>query len=106
MPEFLVKFTVRQPDTVDNRELFEIWKREAAAALGAVEAGAVTNLWKVAGQRIVFAVVDLPTAEDLDRALAGLPIVRELGSGVTTEAWPIYAYKTFADDMNAGVYSG
>ncbi len=36
MPEFLVKFTVRQPDTVSNHDLFEIWKREATAAMGAV----------------------------------------------------------------------
>jgi muconolactone delta-isomerase len=69
-----------------------------------VEAGAVKHLWKVSGQRVVLAVIDLPTAEDLDRALAGLPIIRELGPGMKTEALPIYDYKTFAEDLDAGAH--
>jgi muconolactone delta-isomerase len=101
---FFVRFDVTQPNTVANSELVEIWRREAEAALGAKEAGAVTHLWKVAGQRVVLAVVDLPTAEDLDRALGGLPIIREMGAGVRTEALPIYDYKTFADHLNEGVH--
>jgi len=47
---------------------------DADITAGAVEAGVVTHLWKVAGQRVVLAVIDLPSAEDLDRALASLPI--------------------------------
>jgi muconolactone delta-isomerase len=101
---FFVRFTVSQPASVTNDELVEMWKREAAAALGAVEAGAVKHLWKVAGQREVLAVIDLPTAEDLDRALGGLPIFREMGGGVTTETVAIYDYATFAADLNAGVH--
>ena len=49
-------------------------------------------------------IVDLPTAEDLDRALGGLPIIREMGPGMKTEAWPIYDYRTFAADLNEGAY--
>jgi muconolactone delta-isomerase len=101
---FFVRFEIQQPEGVPNADLVETWKREATAALGAMEAGAVTHLWKVAGQRVVLAIVDLPSPEDLDRALGGLPIVRELGGGVTTTALPIYDYKTFADDLNAGVH--
>lgn len=41
--QFFVRFDVKQPATVSNAELFEIWKREAEAALGAMEAGAVTQ---------------------------------------------------------------
>jgi muconolactone D-isomerase len=69
-----------------------------------MDAGAVPHLWKVAGQRVVLGVVDAPTAEDLDRALAGLPIVREMGAGVKIEACPIYDYRTFAADLNAGAH--
>ena len=47
----------------------------------------------------MFAVIDVPDSESLDRALAGLPIVQELGGGAQTEAWPIYDYGTFASDM-------
>jgi muconolactone D-isomerase len=101
---FFVRFDVKQPEALPNSDLVETWKREAAAAIGAMEAGAVTHLWKVAGQRVVLAVVDLPSAEDLDRALAGLPIIREMGGGVTTTALPIYDYKTFAQDLNEGVH--
>jgi len=101
---FFVRFDVTQPASVSNEDLVEIWKREAAAAIGAMDAGAVTHLWKVAGQRVVLGVVDLPTAEDLDRALASLPIIREMGAGVRTEALAIYDYKTFAQDLEDGAH--
>jgi len=103
---FFVRFDVTQPSNVSNEDLIAIWRREAAAASGAREAGAVTHLWKVAGQRVVLAVVDLPSAEDLDRALGSLPIIRELGPGVKTEAWPIYDYATFAADLEGGAHGG
>jgi muconolactone delta-isomerase len=101
---FFVRFDVTQPANVSNEDLVAIWKREAVAAIGAIDAGAVPHLWKVAGQRVVLAVVDLPTAEDLDRALGSLPIIREMGPGMTTEAWPIYDYRTFAEDLDAGAH--
>ena len=104
--QFFVRFEVTQPANVSNADLVAIWQREAEAALGAIEAGAVTHLWKVAGQRVVLAVIELPSAEDLDRALGGLPIIRELGAGVKTEALPIYDYRTYAADLNAGAYGG
>ena len=101
---FFVRFDVTQPANVSNADLVATWIREAEAAIGAVDAGVVTHLWKVAGQRVVLGVVDLPTAEDLDRALGSLPIIREMGPGMKTEAVPIYDYRTFADDLNAGAY--
>ena len=103
---FFVRFDIRQPDDVSNPDLVAIWQREAAAALAAKEAGAVKYLWKVAGQRVVLAVVDFPSAEDLERGLAGLPIIRELGPGTRTEALPIYEYVTFAADLDSGVHGG
>jgi hypothetical protein len=54
----------------------------------------------------VLGVVDAPSAEDLDRALGGLPIIREMGSGVKTEALPIYDYRTYAADLDEGAYGG
>ncbi len=101
---FFVRFDVTQPANVANDELIAIWIREAAAAIGAMDAGAVPHLWKVAGQRVVLGVVDVPTAEDLDRALGGLPIIREMGAGMVTTAYPIYDYRTFGEDLNAGVH--
>jgi muconolactone delta-isomerase len=103
---FFVRFDVTQPANVSNQDLVETWRREAEAAVGAMDAGAVPHLWKVAGQRVVLAVIDLPTAEDLDGALGGLPIIREMGPGVKTEAWPIYDYRAFADALNDGTHGG
>ena len=94
---FFVRFDIRQPDNVSNPDLVAIWQREAAAD---------EHLWKVSGQRVVLAVVDAPSAEDLDRALAGLPIIREMGPGMRTEALPIYEYETFAADLDSGVHGG
>ena len=101
---FFVRFDVTQPSNVSNDSLIATWIREAEAAVGAMDAGAVPHLWKVAGQRIVLGVVDVPSAEDLDRALGGLPIIREMGAGVKTEALPIFDYRTFAEDLNSGAH--
>ena len=97
--QFFVRFDIHQPEGMSTREFVEIWDREADAALAAMDAGVVTHLWKVSGQRVVFAVLELPDAESVDRALASLPIVQELGGGAETEAYPIYDYETFAADM-------
>ena len=101
---FFVRFDVTQPSNVSNDDLIAIWMREAEAAVGAMDAGAVPHLWKVAGQRLVLGIVDLPTAEDLDRALGGLPIIREMGAGMRTEAWPIYDYRQFAEYLGEGAF--
>ena len=76
--------------------LWEIWNEEAKAALGAKEAGAVVDLWKVAGERVVFALCDFPDGDALDRALASLPITQGLGGGVKTTTWAVYPYEQFA----------
>jgi muconolactone delta-isomerase len=102
---FFVRFDVRQPTTMSNRELIGIWDREADAALGAMDAGAVKHLWKVSGQRVVVGVLDLPDAESVDRALAGLPIIQEMGGAVQTEVLPIYDYRTFAGDLKEALGS-
>ena len=96
---FLIRFDIHQPEGMSTKEFIEIWDREADAALGAMDAGAVAHLWKVSGQRVVFGILDLPDAESVDRALAGLPIVQALGAGAKTEVLPIYDYRTFAADL-------
>ena len=104
--QFLVRFDVHQPEDMSNRELLEIWDREADAALGAMDAGALTHLWKVSGQRVVVGVLELPDAESVDRALAGLPIITEMGGSVETEVLPIYEYRTFAADLKEQLKEG
>ena len=43
-----VRFDVTQPANASNQDLVETWIREAEAAGGALDAGAVAHLWKVA----------------------------------------------------------
>lgn len=50
-----MRFDVTRPANVSNKDLIETWIREAEAAIGAMDAGAVPHLWKVAGQRVVLA---------------------------------------------------
>ncbi len=94
---FFVRFDVQQPVDMPTEKLWEIWDREAVAALQAMEAGAIRGLWKVSGQRVVLAVCEFPDPETLDRALSGLPIITEMGGAVRTEALPIYEYTQFAE---------
>jgi len=62
-------------------------------------AGAVTYLWKVVGQRSVFAVLDVPDHTSLDQALESLPIIQKLGSSVDTRAYPIRPYSEWAEEL-------
>ena len=101
---FFVRFDVTQPDTFTNADLIDTWRREATAALGAIEAGAIKSIYKIAGQRTVLCVIEVPSAEELDRALGGLPILREMGNGVKTQAHAVYEYTTYAEDLHAGVH--
>ena len=63
---FLLEFNVEYPATMSQKELFQMWAREAEAALGAKEAGAVVDLWKCVGQRRVVAVVNIDSHDTLD----------------------------------------
>ena len=100
---FMVRFDVQQPVDMSQQQLFQIWNEEAKAAQGAREAGAVAGLWKVAGQRTVFAVLDVPDHRTVDQALNGLPIIQQMGGSVTTQALPIYDYSEWADDLRQSV---
>lgn len=73
---------------------------EVRAAQGAVDAGVVTSLWKVVGQRSVFAV---PDHTSLDQALESLPIIQKLGRSVDTHAHAIRPYSGFAEEVRVAV---
>src|SRR6476659_8667889 len=103
MVQYFVQFDVHQPVDMSREELFTIWLEEARAAQGAVDAGAVTNLWKVVGQRSVFAVLDVPDHTSLDQALESLPIIQKLGSSVDTRAYAIRPYSEWAEELRVAV---
>ena len=101
--QYFVQFDVHQPVDMSREELYTIWLEEARAAQGAVDAGAVTNLWKVVGQRSVFAVLDVPDHTSLDQALESLPIIQKLGGSVDTRAYPIRPYSEWAEELRVAV---
>jgi len=103
MVQYFVQFDIHQPVNMSREELFTIWLEEARAAQGAVDAGVVTNLWKVVGQRSIFAVLEVPDHTSLDQALESLPIIQKLGSSVDTRAYPIRPYSEWAEELRVAV---
>ncbi|MFQ5880300.1 MAG: muconolactone Delta-isomerase [Dehalococcoidia bacterium] len=100
---FLLRAEVKQPTDMPIRKFYEIWDREAQHALGAVRAGAIKALYKVAGRRIVIAIVDVPSHDALDQAIAGLPMTQEMGWGLEmVEILPLRPYENFAQDLRQG----
>lgn len=96
---FLLDFQVEYPSDMAQKELFEMWAREAEAALGAKQAGVVVDLWKCVGQRRVVAVVDVDSHDTLDQISLDLPIMKEHGHSVDIQVTPLRRYEDFAADV-------
>ncbi len=96
---FFLNVRVNQPTDMPIERLYHIWYQEAQAAIGAAEAGVVKGIWKVAGKRQVLVIVDVPSHDDLDRALASLPIFRAMGGSLDMEILPLRPYENFAEDL-------
>jgi len=96
---FLLWFKVSQPIQFTQKQLMEIWKKEAEAALSAVKAGKIKGLYKVSGKREVVAIVDVNSHEELDQILETLPITKEMGHSVSVEVHAIHPYENFYELM-------
>ncbi len=96
---FHLDFNVEYPDSMSQKDLFEIWAREAEAALGAKEAGIVVDLWKCVGERRVIAIVDVESHDMLDQISLDLPIMKEHGQHVHIDVTPLRRYEDFAADV-------
>lgn len=80
-------------------ELWDLEKQETEHAQQTIDDHLVVGIWKVAAQRRVIAVVDMPSAEELDRtALGRLPMREYLEFEVV---WPLRDYLGFAKDVDA-----
>lgn len=83
-----------------NEEVWALETREGEYAKVAVGMGMVKSIYKVAGQRRVIAIVDLPDAETLDRTtMAGLPMAEYLEFEAI---WPLREYAPFIEDCRDG----
>lgn len=77
--------------------LWDIEAEEAEHAQETLDSGFCVGIWKVAAQQRVIAVIDSPTAEELDRtALGRLPMRDYLEF---EHVWPLRDYLGFAEDV-------
>lgn len=78
-------------------QLWNLWEKEAEGAKGAMAAGKVVALYKVAGQRRVIGILNMDSHDEMDRVLmAGLPMAHHLEF---EEILPVREYEKFADDL-------
>ena len=95
-----LEFMVEYGAAMSQQDLFGIWAEEAVVAIGAKEAGAVVDLWKVAGERRVIAIVNLDGPDTLDQILFDLPIMKKMGQHVNVKVSALRKYEDFAADVN------
>jgi DNA-3-methyladenine glycosylase I len=76
--------------------LDEVWDLEIEEAKAAKDGFNLIAMYKVAGQRRVIAIVEIETAEDLDRVILGRLPLREV---LEFEAiWPLRSFEGFVED--------
>jgi len=96
---FYVQMRWNHEGRISLEDLWEVEEQEAEHAKETIDSGMVVGIWKVAAQKRVIAVVDLPSAEELDRtALGRLPMREYLEF---EEVWPLRDYLGFAEDVKA-----
>jgi muconolactone D-isomerase len=94
---FYVQMKWNHEGRISLDELWDVESAETDHAKQTVDDGMVVGIWKVAAQKRVIAVVDLPNAEELDRtALGRLPMREYLEFEVV---WPLRDYAGFAEDV-------
>lgn len=97
---FHLDFHVEYGATMSQQDLFNTWSREAEAALGAKQAGVVVDLWKVAGERRVIAILDVDSHDTLDEIALTLPIMVEMGQFVDIKVTALRRYEDFAGSVS------
>ncbi|MGP4109591.1 muconolactone Delta-isomerase family protein [Streptomyces sp. 4N509B] len=96
---FYVQMRWNHEGRISLDELWEVEEEEAKHAQETLDSEYCIGLWKVAAQKRVIAIVDSPSAEELDReALGRLPMREYLEF---EEVWPLRDYLGFAEDVKA-----
>jgi hypothetical protein len=88
---------MQMPWNIEGRlKLDEVWDLEIEEAEAAKDGFKLIAMYKVAGQRRVIAIVEIATAEDLDRVVLGRLPMREV---LEFEAiWPLRSFDGFLED--------
>lgn len=61
------------PKNLSFEEMWDVWEKETEAAIGAKGVGKIVNLWKVAGQRRIIAIVNVESHDVVGPDLHGRP---------------------------------
>ena len=94
---FYVQMKWNYEGRINLDQLWDVEAKEAEKAAETVASGMCVGIWKVAAQKRIIAIVDLPNAEELDRtALGRLPMREYLEFEVV---WPLRDYLGFAEDV-------
>ena len=94
-------FKLRKPTGMSDKEFYTVWQKESEAAQEGVKAGVIKGIWKAAGNPWVIAVLDLPSGDDVDHALQGLPIWSMGYQQIVEDVqWiPLRPYENWAEDL-------
>ena len=82
---------------ITEKELWDLWEQEAEAALHAKEQGTMVCVYKVAAQRRVVMIVDVPSHDFFDRLGMGMMPMRNIFE--VEEILPLREYDSFAEDV-------
>ena len=100
--EIMFHAKIVKPESASNKEFFEVWRQESAAAIEAVKAGAIKHIWKVAGKYEVIAVLDVDDGDQIDDIIHSLPIWKLGYAHIVPElTWtPLRPYANWAEHLN------
>lgn len=90
-----------KPESLSNKEFFEVWRQESVAALEAVKAGAIKGIWKVAGEYQVIAVIEVDDGDQIDEIVHSLPIWRTGNAHFVPRITfkPLRSYENWAEQL-------
>ena len=92
---FLVWFKLERPESMSQKQIYEIWVREAKEAPKVIERERVKGLYKVAGKQELLALLDFDSHQALDETLSQLSLLKEVGHSLKIEILPLYPHADF-----------
>ena len=82
---------------ISEEELWDLWEKEAKEALHAKSTGTMVTVYKVAAQRRVIMIIDVPDHDFFDRLGMGMTPMRHIFE--VEEILPLREYESFAKDV-------
>ncbi|MGZ8263626.1 MAG: muconolactone Delta-isomerase [Burkholderiales bacterium] len=94
---FYVQMKWNYQGRISQDQLWELEQQEIEFAQTTVDSGVVKGIYKVAGQPRVIVIIDVESADELDRTVMGRLPMREF---LEFEAvWALREYASFAEDV-------